>query len=313
MSHTRLASICRALTGSVRRANLPSTKGLNIRRVPQQQRHLSYSPIMKFPTPSMDPPKHEMAYFPDMTTSLPSESAEFRRVLYTGLYSQLVLMTVPVGGDIGDEVGIDLVAMCVNDVLVQGAEPLFFLDYFATGVLKVDEASEVVSGIAKGCIESGCALVGGETAEMPGMYQSGEYDIAGFCVGAVERNAILPKIDQIAVGDLVIGLTSSGIHSNGYSLVRHLLKKHESSINIFAEPPFPSQKNFTRLIDVLLAPTKLYIKPVLPLMKKNLIKAAAHITGGGLLDNIPRVLPSDKAVEIDMLKWTVPPVFHWLS
>lgn len=209
-----------------------------------------------------------------------------------------------------DTIGIDLVAMCVNDVLAQGAEPLFFLDYFATGKLQVEEAACVIQGIALGCKESGCALVGGETAEMPGMYGPGHYDLAGFAVGAVRRADVLPRLSEIKAGeDVVIGLSSSGIHSNGFSLVRHLVEKEK--IDIFAAPPFTT--THPRIVDALLAPTKLYIKPVLPLLKRGLVKAAAHITGGGLTENIPRVIPETVSVELDATKWQMPSVMKWLA
>jgi len=205
-------------------------------------------------------------------------------------------------------VGIDLVAMNVNDVLVQGAEPLFFLDYYATGKLDVEEAAQVIKGISEGCRQSNCALIGGETAEMPGMYTSGEYDLAGFVVGAVNRSDILPKLSAIQPGDAGIGIASSGIHSNGYSLVRHIISKH--AIDLFAKPPFPS--THATLGEALLVPTKIYVRSVLPLMKESKIKAAAHITGGGLIENIPRVLPDGSGVDLDMQKWNVHEVFKWL-
>lgn len=208
-----------------------------------------------------------------------------------------------------DTLGQDLVAMCVNDILTRGAEPLFFLDYFATGALAVDEATQVVKGIADGCMLAGCALVGGETAEMPGMYPPGEYDLAGFAVGAVERDGVLPIMDNIKAGDVVVGLASSGLHSNGFSLVRHIIKLN--AIDVSAKPPFPSKHE--KLAHALLEPTRIYVKSVLPLMKARQIKAAAHITGGGLLENIPRVLSSDIGVDLDLAQWTVPPVFGWLA
>lgn len=209
-------------------------------------------------------------------------------------------------------IGIDLVAMCVNDVLAQGAEPLFFLDYFATGKLQVEEAASVISGIASGCKESGCALVGGETAEMPGMYGPSHYDLAGFAVGAVRRSDVLPKYDQIRPEtDVAIGLASSGIHSNGFSLVRHLISHH--GIDVMTTPSYRKNCGDSRIIDDLLAPTRLYVQPVLPLMKRGLIKAAAHITGGGITENLPRVIPNDVAVELDASKWTMPPVMRWLA
>jgi phosphoribosylaminoimidazole synthetase len=208
-----------------------------------------------------------------------------------------------------DTIGIDLVAMNVNDLIVHGGQPLFFLDYFATGTLHVDMAAQVIKGIADGCRIAGCALTGGETAEMPGMYVPGEYDLAGFCVGIVERAQVLPKKDTIKIGDVVIGLASSGIHSNGYSLVRFLLEKNH--INIMAKPHFTSKYN--SLIDDLLEPTKIYVQSLLPLIKNNQIKALAHITGGGLLENIPRVLTENVAVELDINSWKIPPIFEWLA
>lgn len=206
-----------------------------------------------------------------------------------------------------DTIGIDLVAMCVNDLVVQGAEPLFFLDYFATGALKVTEAAQVIKGIAKGCKEADCALVGGETAEMPGMYKPDEYDLAGFAVGVVERNAILPK-PTVKAGDVILGLASSGVHSNGYSLVRHIMKNKKLSYT--SAVPFAKGKNFGQ---VLLTPTRIYVKSCLKAIRAHDgIKAFAHITGGGLLDNIPRVLPRGLAAEISAKAWKMPLVFEWL-
>ncbi|MGE3714448.1 MAG: phosphoribosylformylglycinamidine cyclo-ligase [Alphaproteobacteria bacterium] len=207
-----------------------------------------------------------------------------------------------------DTIGIDLVAMCVNDLVVQGAEPLFFLDYFATGALKVSEAAQVIKGIAKGCKLSDCALIGGETAEMPGMYPPGEYDLAGFAVGVVERDAILPK-ENVGAGDVLIGLASSGVHSNGYSLVRHILKNKKLTYK--SPAPFARNKNFGQ---VLLTPTKIYTKSCLEGIRRHpgAIKALAHITGGGLLDNIPRVLPRGLAAQIAAESWSMSPVFKWL-
>lgn len=211
-----------------------------------------------------------------------------------------------------DTVGQDLVAMCVNDILAQGAEPLFFLDYFASSNLSVDQGADVITGIAKACKESGCALIGGETAEMPGLYKSGDYDLAGFTVGAVEREAILPKLDLIVPGttdDVVIGLASSGIHSNGFSLVRHLLAIN--NITFDSRPAFESTKQY--LYEELLEPTHLYIKSVLPLIQRGLVKSIANITGGGLVENIPRALPSNATVQLDASKWKVLPIFKWLA
>lgn len=206
-------------------------------------------------------------------------------------------------------IGIDLVAMCVNDILVQGAEPLFFLDYFATGKLDTTIATKVIAGITEGCKQAGCALIGGETAEMPGMYKIEDYDLAGFAVGAVEREQLLPKTRELKADDLLIGLPSSGVHSNGFSLVRKIIEQEQ--INWFDAPPFESEH--TRLIDELLTPTTIYVKQVLPLMQAGLIKAAAHITGGGLLENIKRVVPEKLSIELNKTAWKKPPVFEWLS
>ena len=206
---------------------------------------------------------------------------------------------------IHNTVGIDLVAMCVNDLVVQGAEPLFFLDYFATGSLDVNHASEVIAGIADGCKISNCALIGGETAEMPGMYSVGDYDLAGFAVGAVERNSLLPT--NVSSGDIIIGLASSGIHSNGFSLVRKILEQN----NLDWRYPVPWNPSRS-LGEFLLQPTKIYVKTVLALHKAGLINAAAHITGGGLVGNIPRVLPTGVSAVIDN-PWTMPDVFNWLA
>jgi phosphoribosylformylglycinamidine cyclo-ligase len=205
-----------------------------------------------------------------------------------------------------DTVGIDLVAMCVNDLVVQGAEPLFFLDYFATGALAVEHAAAVVSGIAAGCRQAGCALVGGETAEMPGLYASGDYDLAGFSVGAAERTALLPA--GVQPGDAILGLASSGVHSNGYSLVRRILEL--SGAGWDDKLPFAAGQT---LADVLMAPTRIYVKPMLSLHRAGLLKAAAHITGGGLPGNMPRALPHGTAAELDAALWTLPPVFRWLA
>lgn len=204
-----------------------------------------------------------------------------------------------------DTVGIDLVAMCVNDLVVQGAEPLFFLDYFATGKLSVKDAARVVAGISEGCVRSGCALVGGETAEMPGMYAPGHYDLAGFSVGAAERSKLLPG--DIKPGQTLIGLASSGVHSNGFSLVRRI--REHSGLAWTADAPFaPGQS----LAEALMTPTQLYVKQVLDLHRANLISGAAHITGGGLPGNLPRVLPEGTKAVIDA-EWPIPPVFKWLA
>lgn len=208
-----------------------------------------------------------------------------------------------------ETIGIDLVAMCVNDLLVHGAEPVVFLDYFATGHLNNAQAACVIAGIARGCKQSGCALSGGETAEMPGMYANDDYDLAGFALGLVERSALLPRLADIAIGDVVLGLASSGIHSNGYSLVRRIIAKH--NVNLLDAPPFPS--DYPSLGHALLAPTIIYVSSLLPLIRQGSIKALAHITGGGLVGNIPRVLPNHCAVELDMMRWEIPPVFSWIA
>ncbi len=205
-----------------------------------------------------------------------------------------------------DGVGIDLVAMCVNDLVCQGAEPLFFLDYFATGKLDVDSAARVVEGIAKGCADSGCALIGGETAEMPGMYPEGDFDLAGFAVGAMERGATLPA--GVAKGDVLLGLASNGVHSNGYSLVRKLVEN--SGLGWDADCPWGEGS----LGQALLAPTMLYVKGALAAIEEpNMVHALAHITGGGLTENLPRVLPDGLGAEVDLNAWTLPPVFQWLA
>lgn len=205
-------------------------------------------------------------------------------------------------------VGVDLVAMSVNDLVVQGAEPLFFLDYFATGKLQVDQARDVIAGIAEGCRQAGCALIGGETAEMPGMYHGGDYDLAGFAVGAVERENILPKPD-VGPGDVILGLASSGPHSNGYSLIRRLADI--SGLKYGDKAPFAPDKT---LGEALLTPTRIYVKPVLAALKASSgIKALAHITGGGFLENIPRVLPAHTVAEIDLAQIPCPKVFGWLQ
>lgn len=202
-------------------------------------------------------------------------------------------------------VGIDLVAMCVNDLVCQGAEPLFFLDYFATGALDVDQAAAVVEGIAEGCHRAGCALIGGETAEMPGMYAPGEFDLAGFSVGAMERGQALPR--DVAEDDVLLGLASDGVHSNGYSLVRKLVDL--AGLDWDDPAPFAD----TTLGDALLAPTRLYVRPALAAIRAGGVKGLAHITGGGLTENVPRVLPEGLGAEIDLGAWTLPPVFRWLS
>lgn len=207
-------------------------------------------------------------------------------------------------GDVGG-VGIDLVAMCVNDLVCQGAEPLFFLDYFATGVLSVEIAAEVIEGIAAGCRGAGCALIGGETAEMPGMYGAGDFDLAGFAVGAVERGAVLPR--DVAAGDVILGLGSDGVHSNGFSLVRRVADL--AGLGWGDASPFGEGT----LGAALLAPTRLYVRPVLEAIRAGGVHAAAHITGGGLTENLPRVLPEGLGAEIDLAAWTPDPVFAWVA
>ena len=205
-------------------------------------------------------------------------------------------------------IGQDLVAMCVNDLVVQGAEPLFFLDYLATGKLDVAAATAIVEGIAEGCRIAGCALIGGETAEMPGIYHGKDYDLAGFAVGAAERDALLPRAD-IAAGDVLVALASSGVHSNGYSLVRRIVEV--SGIDWYLPAPFDETVS---LADALLTPTRIYVRPLLAALRAGRnIKALAHITGGGFIDNIPRVLPETLAAHVELDKVSVPPVFGWLA
>ena len=207
-----------------------------------------------------------------------------------------------------DTVGIDLVAMCVNDLLAQGAEPLIFLDYFATGKLDVEAAARVVAGIAEGCRQAGCALAGGETAEMPGMYAAGDYDLAGFSLGAVERGAVLPRLGDQKSGDVIIGLASSGPHSNGYSLIRRIVER--SGLEWSAASPFSDDET---LASALLRPTRIYVRQVLPQIRAGRISACAHITGGGLIENPPRVIAEGLAARFDWNAWAPPPVFGWLQ
>ena len=207
-----------------------------------------------------------------------------------------------------DTVGIDLVAMCVNDLLAQGAEPLLFLDYFATGKLEVEAATRVVAGIAEGCKQAGAALVGGETAEMPGMYQAGDYDLAGFCVGAVDRLGVLPRLDEQNAGDLMIAVASSGPHSNGYSLIRRVVEL--SGLAWDAPAPFAAGQT---LAQALMQPTRIYISSILPLAKRGLISGGAHITGGGLIENPPRAIAPGLAPKFDWTAWDLPPTFVWLQ
>jgi len=203
-----------------------------------------------------------------------------------------------------DTIGIDLVAMCVNDLIVTGAEPLYFLDYFATGKLNIDNAEQVVSGIGKGCEMAGCALVGGETAEMPGMYQGGDYDLAGFCTGVVEKSKIITA-ENVAAGNALIGVASSGPHSNGYSLIRKILEVSGTSLDeAFGD---------STIGEILLTPTRIYVKPILELIKVVNVNAIAHITGGGLPENLPRVLPKDTKALINTDSWEWPEIFKWLQ
>ncbi|MCR9195887.1 MAG: phosphoribosylformylglycinamidine cyclo-ligase [Hyphomonas sp.] len=209
---------------------------------------------------------------------------------------------------IHDTVGIDLVAMCANDVLAQGAEPLFFLDYFATGKLETGIAEQVISGIADGCKQAGCALIGGETAEMPGMYPPGHYDLAGFVVGAVERSDILPRMEQMQAGDVLVGIASSGPHSNGYSLIRKVVERTGLAYEDAA--PFSNNETLGR---ALLTPTRLYSAAALPLIRSGQVKGLAHITGGGLTENTPRMCPDHLTPRIDRKAWIALPVFDWLQ
>lgn len=203
-----------------------------------------------------------------------------------------------------DQVGIDLVAMCVNDLIVQGAEPLFFLDYYATGKLELDVATDVVKGIGEGCLQSGCALIGGETAEMPGMYPQGDYDLAGFCVGIVEKSELIDGT-KVKAGDVMLGLGSSGPHSNGYSLIRKIIDVNKADLN--------QEVDGQPLIDALMAPTRIYVKPLLELMKQIDIHALSHITGGGLLENLPRVMPNNTMAKVNTNSWHRPAVFDWIA
>lgn len=205
-------------------------------------------------------------------------------------------------------VGIDLVGMCVNDLLAQGAEPLMFLDYYATGKLDVEAAASVVAGIAEGCRRANCALVGGETAEMPGMYAEGDYDMAGFCVGAVDRDKVIPRLGDQKAGDILVGLASSGPHSNGYSLIRRIVER--SGLAWDAPAPFAEGKS---LAEALLEPTRIYIRTVLPHLKAGRIKGLAHITGGGLIENPPRAIAEGLVARFDWNAWALPPVFQWLA
>ena len=212
-------------------------------------------------------------------------------------------LRIAIDSGIHNTVGIDLVAMCVNDLIVQGGEPLFFLDYFASSKLELDVAEQVISGIAEGCRQAGCALIGGETAEMPGMYEAGDYDLAGFSVGAVERSQILTGED-IGAGDVVLGLASSGPHSNGYSLIRKVIEVSDADLAAILDG--------RSLGEALLAPTRIYVKPLLSLLNSVEVHALAHITGGGLTENLPRVLPAGSEAVVDLDAWQLPPVFEWI-
>lgn len=225
-------------------------------------------------------------------------------VLVSGTDGVGTKLRLAIESGIHDTIGIDLVAMCVNDIAVLGAEPLFFLDYYATGKLDVDVAESVVAGIADGCLQAGAALVGGETAEMPGMYSEGDYDLAGFTVGIVEKDAIIDG-SQVAEGDVLIGLASSGAHSNGYSLVRKIIERSGQSLN--------DEFDGATLGEKLLTPTRIYVKSLLQLADKINIHAISHITGGGLLENLPRVLPDHLAARIDANSWQRPAIFDWLQ
>lgn len=229
-------------------------------------------------------------------------------VLISGTDGVGTKLRIAIDTDVLDTVGIDLVAMCVNDVLAQGAEPLFFLDYFATGHLDTERAATVIAGIAEGCRESGCALIGGETAEMPGMYEGKDFDLAGFVVGAAERGSLLPREDEMVAGDMLIGIASSGPHSNGYSLIRKVVEL--SDLAWTDDAPFEPGKT---LAEALLTPTRLYVKSLLPIIRDEKIKGLAHITGGGLTENTPRMLPDRLEPVIDMGAWPRPAVFSWLQ
>lgn len=229
-------------------------------------------------------------------------------VLVSGTDGVGTKLKLAIATGILDTVGIDLVAMCVNDILAQGAEPLFFLDYFATGKLDPARGADIVSGIAEGCRQSGCALIGGETAEMPGMYAGDDFDLAGFVVGAAERGALLPRHDAMAEGDVLIGLASSGPHSNGYSLIRRVAD--HAGLSFDAPAPFDPSKS---LGEALLTPTRIYVKALMPLIRAGQIKGLAHITGGGITENTPRMLPGHLSFEVDYAAFARPDVFAWLQ
>ncbi len=248
---------------------------------------------------------------PEVTSNLGGFGAMFelpsgyqQPVLVSGTDGVGTKLRLAIDAGIHDKVGIDLVAMCVNDLLVQGAEPLFFLDYYATGKLDIDTAASVITGIGEGCKLSNCSLIGGETAEMPGMYEGEDYDLAGFCVGIVEKSKVIDG-SQVQQGDQLIGLASSGPHSNGFSLIRKIIEVAKANL----------QQDFDgkTLADTLLEPTKIYVKSVLALIEKFNVKALSHITGGGLLENIPRVLPANTCAQIDQSSWNIPSIFNWLQ
>ena len=229
-------------------------------------------------------------------------------ILVSGTDGVGTKLKIAIDTSLYDGIGQDLVAMCVNDIVVQGAEPLFFLDYYATGRLEIASAAIVIEGIARACQQSGCALIGGETAEMPGLYAHGDFDLAGFAVGAVERDAILPRLAAMKAGDVVIGVPSSGVHSNGFALVRRIVEK--TGLPWDAPAPFaPGQ----RLGEALLTPTRLYVKEALAAIARGGVKGLAHITGGGITGNLPRCLPDGLDAEIDLSSWTPLPVFQWLA
>ncbi|MDH5432757.1 MAG: phosphoribosylformylglycinamidine cyclo-ligase [Gammaproteobacteria bacterium] len=226
-------------------------------------------------------------------------------ILVSGTDGVGTKLRLAIDSGIHDKVGIDLVAMCVNDLIVQGAEPLFFLDYYATGKLDVDTAVDVVTGIGEGCKQSNCSLIGGETAEMPGMYEGDDYDLAGFCVGIVEKSKIIDGT-KVSVGDKLIALASSGPHSNGYSLIRKIIEVSNADIH----QHFEADKT---LAECLLEPTRIYVKSILELINKVSVKAISHITGGGLLENIPRVIPENACAQINQSSWNMPEIFKWLQ
>jgi phosphoribosylformylglycinamidine cyclo-ligase len=225
-------------------------------------------------------------------------------VLVSGTDGVGTKLRLAIDSGLHDTVGIDLVAMCANDVVVQGAEPLFFLDYYATGKLDVDVAEHVIAGIVEGCVQAGCALVGGETAEMPGMYHGGDYDLAGFCVGVVDRDSIIDG-SATTVGDVILGLPSSGPHSNGFSLIRKILSVSGVDSRVDVEG--------LSLLERLMAPTRIYVKPLLSLLRQVPVHGLAHITGGGLIDNIPRVVPAGLEAVLERGSWPKDPVFEWLK